>query len=219
MNDKAKTPRKMTEKGFLHKATIAKSAIAFLDAHREYLTTGEVAKYTSPIVARIDAGELLPTPGLKEINNVVLAHLLAREQVKGEQAMLKATEPSQSNKAYIATVYHANGTIATHKNTDPQSDKFGEETDLVKGFDMGQRANEWADRRLFEQESDAYAEVVATKLITANGPMVTIIQRDEAIERLHPRKAGPVMQKKPTTTSKLGFGVKAKQDVAKFSRG
>lgn len=219
MNDKAKTPRVMTEKGFLHKSSIAKSASAFLDAHREYLTTGAIAQFTSPIVARIDSKELMPTPGLTEIRNVVLAHMLAKDQLKGEAAMLKASEPSQSNKSYIATIYHADGTIATSKVMDPNSEHYGEEKDLIQGFDMGQRANEWSFRRLFEQESDAYAEVVAVKLITANGPMTERFTRDQAIEHLHPRKAGPVMQKKPTSTNKLGFGVKAKQDVAKFSRG
>lgn len=219
MNDKAKTPRKMTEKGFLHKSTTCKSAIAFLAAHREYLTTGELAPFTSPIVARIDAKELLPTPGLSEINNVVLAHMLAKDQLKGEAAMLKATEPSQSNKAYIATVYNADGTIAIKKNTDKESEHFGEEKDLIEGFELGQRANEWAYRRLFEQGEGSYAEVVATKLITANGPMTERFNRDQAIEKLFPRAKGPVMHKKPQSTDKLSFGVKVSNYVAKFSRG
>jgi hypothetical protein len=214
-----KKVRVMTAKGFLHRSSTAKSAIAFLSAHRDFLTTGELAQFTSPIVARIDEGSLMPTPGLSEVRNVVLAHMLAKETLRGEAALLRASEPSKSNKAYVATIYHANGEIITRKNEDINSENYGQEKELIQGFELGQRANEWADRRLFEQESDAYAEVIAVKLVTEHGPMVSIIKRDEAIERLFPRKVGPVMHKKPMSTSKLGFGVKAGNDIAKFSRG
>lgn len=216
--------RKVTLKGFLHKARIAKSALGFLATHREYLLTGEIAALTSPIVAKVDCGALMPTPALETIQNIVLAHMLASDIAKGEAAMAKANEPKAAKaekaesepkepKAYQVEVFDGKGNIATRVN------EKGNEEDIASEFDNHQRALEWADRRLFEGASDWTAQVFAIKLITANGPMTTVILRDHSVERILKVKRGPVMHKKPTSGSKLSFGCKVTNDVSRFSRG
>src|SRR6476660_953615 len=99
MSDKIISP-----KMFLHKASQAKSAIAFIAAYREWMETGQIASALSPILARIDNKELFPTPGLLEIRNAVLVHHLTAEvqKAEAEQAKreVKANTPPP-NKNYL----------------------------------------------------------------------------------------------------------------------
>lgn len=198
--------RNMTEKGFLHKASgkAAVSAGAFLAQHREWLETGTLASLTAPILARLDAGEIMPTPALGEIRQAVISHMIAREIVKGQRAVEHtAKEPS---KPYLAKVYDAAGNVCTRVGED------GEAKDLVQGFDLSQRAHDWCNRRLDEQEPGAYA------LITWQGTTMRI-ERDDAIYRLHgAHRAGPAMKRKPTSAA-LGWKMKAQGDHFHFSRG
>lgn len=212
MNDSAAKTRVMTPKGFIHKARTAKSALAFIAAYRDYMVTGDLAPITAPILAKVDEGTLMATPGLSEIVQAVFAHTLQVEVQKGEAKVLAGDAP-KTQKPYECAVYLANGEVATRTN-----DK-GEEEDITASFELWQRATEWCDRRLFDGAAGWYGEVVATKLIIKGKPMVTHIKRDESIERILKVAKGPVMHKKPQSTSALSFGVKCKQDVAKFSRG
>ena len=204
--------RNMTMKGFLHKANITKGALGFLAAHREYLTTGEYAAITSPIVAQIDSGKLMATPGLAAITKAVYDHMIVVDDQKALEKMQNQSEPAEP-KNYQARILTAKGEIATKLN-----DK-GEYEDLVKEFDLHQRAEEWCDRRLFDGETDWYGEVVACKLQTANGPMITHVNREISVEKILKGKRGPVMHKANKSNGKLSFGVKCNNDVSKFSHG
>src|SRR5579864_9472553 len=103
--------RKMSPKGFLHKCTTkaANSAIAFLAAHRTFLETGELAIKTSPLLAKLDAGELLPTPCLKEIQYAVMTHIIESDQNKLDAKVQAAQEgsPKTTRKPWLATIYNA----------------------------------------------------------------------------------------------------------------
>lgn len=204
-----KTPRTMTAKGFLHKTTTkaAHSASAFLQAHRDFLTTGELASVTSPILRKVDDGILMPTPALQEIAAAVMGHIIASDIQKLDD---KINNPPQAAtpKSWIATVYNAAGVIQTRINAK------GEEEDLVKDFEMGQEADRWADRRLFEGASDWYAEVANARVNLMNR-----VERSDAIARILKQPKGPSIHQKAVTTKSLGFGVKAKQDRSSFSRG
>lgn len=206
----SKKERKMTPKGFLHKTTTkaANSAIAFLAQYREFLTTGELADRTSPILAKVDAGELLPTPALKEIQYAVMTHIIEADTRKAE----KVVEPGASGgtrKPWRTTVYNAEGVVQTRTNTK------GEEEDLIKGFDLGQDADRWADRRLFEGTHGWYAIVEHTVLANIS----TRIERGDAMARILKQPKGPTVQVRGKSTKTLGFGVKAKESRASFSRG
>jgi hypothetical protein len=206
----------MSPKGFLHKSSqkAAVSAGAFLAQHRAWLETGELALFTSPILRKLDEKAIMPTPALEEIKVVVLAHHLAEETRKAEEAMARADQP-KVRKNYLVTVYNAKGEIQTRPNANT-----GEEIELKETFDLSTQAEGWADRRLFDGASDWFAVVEATKMFNKDGePLSTTIMRDDAIARILRVKKGPVMKSRPQSTSKLSFGMKAKGDHFQFSRG
>lgn len=205
-----KKERKMSPKGFLAKTQTkaANSAIAFLTQYREYLTTGEVASKTSPIVAKVDAGELMPTPALREIQFAVMAHIIEADTAKMEQSQDTA-QRTGTRKPWRATVFDAAGNVQVRVKED------GDEEELIKGFDLSQRASEWADRRLFDGAEGWYALVEHTTI--AN--VVSRIERGDAIARILKKPKGPTVQVKGRSTKALGFGVKAKETRVTFSRG
>jgi len=205
-----KKERKMTPRGFLQKTTTkaANSAIGFLSQWREYLTTGEVASKTSPIIAKVDKGELMPTPALREIQKAVMDHIIEADAQKMEQSQESAASGGGTRKNWIATVYDAAGNVMSRTNAK------GEEEDLIKGFDLSSDADRWCDRRLFEGTHGWYAIVAhATMNIS------TRIERGEAMARVLKKPKGPVVQQKGKSTKTLGFGVKVKETRASFSRG
>lgn len=201
--------RVMSCKGFLFKAgtKAANSATAFLSQHREWLTTGELAQVCSPILAKVDSKELMPTPALNEIKVAVLNHMLIMDAQKAEKSMNGETS-SASSKNVLAQVFNADGTIATRVK------KNGDVEDLIDNFNLGQEAMRWVDRRLFDAAPGCYATVTHM-----NPAFEDTITRDEAIERILRKPKGAVLKASSKSTSKLSFGVKVKQDTANFSRG
>lgn len=212
-----KKERVMSPKGFLHKTTTkaAASATAFLSQYREWLSTGEVAIVTAPILAKLDSKELMPTPALNEIINAVYTHMVVSEIRKGEEAMARREAGPQSTpKNWIVTVFDKNGKVATRINAK------GEVEELTKSFDLGQDADRWADRRLVEGEPDCIAVVQHATILNKHGePLSQTILRGDAMARAFKVQGGPVMRKTGGTTSSLSFRPKAHNDVSKFSHG
>ena len=202
-----KKPRKLTPQGFMKKAATTSGAIGFLAQYREYMTTGELASLLSPIVAKIDAKELLPTPGVREIANAVMTHIMAQATAKVEAAA-DSNARTGSSKPWCATVYMPDGTIATRINAQ------GEEEDLIKAFDKNADAMRWADRRLTEASDACYCEIDHP----ASGG-IEVIHRQDALARAFRTKKGPTCQVKGLSTKTLGFTPHCKQSRASFSRG
>lgn len=210
-----KKPRIMTAKGFLHKTTTkaASSAGGFIAQYRDWLETGELAAVTSPILLKVDQGVLFPTPALEMIKEVVMMHHMASEIRKGEEAMARKAE-GPTPKNWTATIYNAKGEVQTKINSN------GETEELVKGFEKGHDADRWVDRRLFEGATDWFGVVAHSTMTTSAGdPIATTIMRDDSIARILKTPKGPVCQPPTKTTSKLGFGCKAKGDHSRFSHG
>ena len=202
------TTRNMTPKGFLHKTTTkaAGSALAFLASYREYLLTSEVAAVTSPIIARLDAGTVMPTPALEEVKNAVFAHMLAADTLKAEASIEREQAPRKT-KPHVGMIYDETGAIAVRMTEDGPED-------LIKSFDLPQDCLRWCIRRLIEAAPRSYATMDHVK--TAQQETVT---RDDAFAIEFKSKKGPVMKPQSKTTSKLSFGVKVSEDRASFSRG
>lgn len=227
-----KKPRVMSIKGFVAKSLskAAGSATGFLQAHRTWLETGEVASITSPILTRMDTGELHPTPALDEIRIAVYNHMLAMTMRQGEEAMvrravdaaLKSKDAKQASaaskeprqpKAYVATIYTADGEIATRVTVQDDEEL------LQKEFNTPQEADRWTDRRLVTGESDWYGEVSHTKMLTRTGEPITMrIDRKDAIGRTFRSKSGAAMRVSKAA-GKLSFGCRVKNHVSKFSHG
>lgn len=205
----AKKPRVMTPKGFLAKTTTraANSAISFIAQYRAWLTTGELASVTSPIIAKMDAGKVLPTPALKEIQAAVLGHIIAIDVSKAEKSIEEADKP-KVYKDWVATIYNSAGEVQTRVT------EKGETEDLIQSFDEPARADGWVDRRLFDGASDWYGVVLHTK-----SKVRTIIDRGSSIARVLKQKKGPSVHARGLSTKTLGFGVKSKQTRVSFSRG
>lgn len=202
------TERKLTVKGFLHKTTTkaARSAEGFIAQYREFLQTGDLAAITAPILIKLDKGEILPTPALQEIKTVVFTFALDEDIKKAESAMVAAEESGERTttpKNYMVDIVDSTGKVI---------DSFGDNHDL--------HARNWADRKLFQGASDCHAVITSTHLVGKNGqPLTQIVTRDSAIGRILKTSKGPVMKRSPQSSSSLGFGVKAKQDHAHFSKG
>lgn len=202
-----KKPRNMTPNGFLSKAVNAKSALAFLEAHRDYMLTGEIAKVTSPILKKVDEKELLPSPALAEIRTAVMNHIMISAINSARNSAEKAQASGSPDKPYLANVYDADGKIVEVKNAE------GELVELSKAFALPQEAERWCDRRLEECASDCRGEVIATHM----NMMVSHISRVEALGRLLKQRGGSTGGKAPS--GNLSWGVKAKPSKSTFSHG
>lgn len=209
--------RKMSPKGFLHKTTTkaALAAAAFLTAHREWLTTGELAEVTTPILRKMDEREIMPTPALEEIKKVVYDHMIASEIRKGEEKIARdEAGPERSHKDWSATIYDAEGNIAIRIKED------GKEEKLTKEFDQPQEADRWVDRRLFEADSEWFGVVSSLTMKRKDGdPIASVVKRQDAIARMLKQRSGPVLDRPAKSAGKLSWGVKSRPSHARFSHG
>jgi len=202
------TERKMGPKGLLRKANSGKiGALAFIAAHRDYLTTGELAYVTGPIVTKIESGELYPTPGMEEIKIAVMTHIMLCDAIGAKDKQEKASSSPKTSKSFEACIRDGSGAVLYKDDGKP----------MRQAFDLPQRASEWVDRRLFEQSPDCYGEVTHLK---AHNPLTATdtILRDDSIARILKTGMRPVC-KVMKSSATLGFGVKAKQSKANFSHG
>lgn len=208
MTDQKKT-RSMSPKGFLSKATKGNvSASAFFAAHRDYMVSGELAHVLSPIVSKVEAREMMPTPALIELQKVVMDHIIMSAIGKLEASMEEGESSKGTNKSWKATILNAAGEVQSRINAK------GEEEDLIMGFDLASAADRWCDRRLFEGASDWYATIDHTSM-----NVHTVILRQDAIARLLKKKRGPSVHVGGQSTKSLGFGCHVKQKRVSFSHG
>jgi hypothetical protein len=195
------TTRNMTAKGFFKKSEskAAASVEAFLAAHKEWLLNGEASYCTAPVVARLDAGELLPTPALQAIREAVMGHLMLIDMLgatdRKEEAEEKKSAAPKTPKPFIAYI------LDEYKNVM-----------LKKGFDLPQRASEWVDRRLVENGSECSGEVAH------KGKPWEAITREESLARiLGTRKSSQVC--KSMGSSDGNWRMACKPSKAIFSHG
>jgi hypothetical protein len=184
----------MTEKGFLHKSSGRISAVAFLQAHREYLESGSLADFTSPILHQLDIGSIMPNMALSELRQAVLQHLLSR------QSQMSHTSSPRITKPYTGTIYDGDGNVI-----EDNGKRF------IKGFDNSTETQRWCDKRLYGGAHHWYATVENNK------GSVYQIQRNDAIARVLQESRGPV-----TRTNKSAGGawkMKARGDRFHFSKG
>ena len=214
--DKPKTPKAMTPKMFLHRASTTKlSAEGFLNQHKEFLLTGDLAELAAPVLIKVENKSLYPTPALDVIRGIVLSHLLAEQVWKDERAQERKgeRESKATPKNWLASIYTKDGEIATRINAK------GEVEDLQEGFHTSSQADGWVDRRLFDGASDWTGEVHHTSVVVNGEPFGWKVDRSTSISRTLKRPAPTATKNMAKKTSALGWGVKSSPSVSKFSRG
>lgn len=206
MNNETNKPRGMTVRGFIAKTNTkaALSAGAFIQQYREYLTTGELADITSPIIKKLDDKEILPTPALQLIQAAAFGHMIALDTIKLEQ--IDAGAAPGSSKKWTAVIKNGKGQVCTRVTND------GDVEDLLKTFDLAQEGSRWVDRRLFDGASDWYGEIEGLGILTR-------VERSDAMARVLKTPKGATMHQRSQTTASLSFGVKAHQTRCSFSKG
>lgn len=206
-----KKPRKMSAKGFLSKITKPNvSAAGFISAYREFMLTGELSYVLSPIIARVDAGDLLPTPALVLISNATMYHQIASDTIKAEKAIEEQQNPtSVKPKNWTATIYDSKDVIQVRIN--PK----GEEENLIKSFDVSGDADRWVDRRLsLDGQGDWYAVIQHS-----HSNVRVVIMRNDAMARFYRQAKKPTMKAQSKSTGALSFRPHVKESRSTFSRG
>lgn len=183
---------KVTPKSFINKFSGKVSALAYIQAHKAWLETGELSEVASPIINKLELGEILPSPALSELFRLALMHT-------GEKENQKA--PS----GYTVRIVDQAGNLQFDDNGDP----------LEKGCDMYSQAERWADRRLFDGSPDWHATITHISIAALNSE----ISRQESVARTLKRPIGPVSRGAPKNDSRASFGVKCRNDHFNFSRG
>jgi hypothetical protein len=204
------TAKSLSPKMLLHRANTSKSAMGFIQQYREYMVSGELADLLSPIVARVDAGSLMPTPAKDEIARATLEHIVACALVKLEEGRdkLMKGETHSSTKRWQASVVDANDVIQTYINED------GEVKDLIKSGDDVSTLDRWLDRKLFEGSSEWHGIIEHSVM-----QVRTIVERSDAIARILRQPKSAVSRQQSKSAGRLSFGMQVRNDHSHFSHG
>ena len=204
--------RDLTPKAFLRQSFSSKITIAaFLQAHRDFLTTGELTNLTTPIYAKIDSGETLPNLGLEEIQKVIVSFIIAKNLDEAEKKLQKQNQ----SKAYIATIYNEKGEIAEIIT------ERGQIKDLILGFEDSLKASHWVDRRLFiDGGPNLRGEISCDKLRNEDGsPYLIKISREEALARILRNGKAAASKRVGIKNAPLSNKMRARNDHFNFSHG
>lgn len=219
----------LTPRMFIQKANGKISALAFLDKHREYLTTGIFEGVCDQIFQDLDDKKIYPFDALPLIKNKVFNKMLSLEALEHEAKMQariqkkelqdkikfeKESEPKEEReeKAHQVIIYDGNNNvIETFRNNNSYP--------LKMNFDRSFDAECWAIRKLIHGGVDWYAQITSIKMLDKNGlPLVMKIDRKAAFSSSFRPINGPAM-KKQKSSGRLGNVAKAIQTKCNFSRG
>ncbi len=193
----------MTLKGFVRKASAAKSAMGFLDAQKDYIRQHP---FLTPTLTEYESGKVPASLALTAIRDIAFKYMVDAELDKAKIASEK--EPGtrvKKIKKYSVTIFLKQGLLVVAGDDE--------------GFDILQDAEGWADRRLFENASAVHAEIV-TMMAGKDGKAIKFIShRQDAIARVLKQKKAPFTKNQSSSGGGLGFRPKVKNDHFYFSRG
>jgi hypothetical protein len=197
-------------KMFLNRAVHAKSAEAFLEGHREWLENGELADEAMPILAKLDAKEVLPAPSLEALCQLAASHMIAQFN---SEPIDQGERQSRSSKPYVAVIKNALGNVVVVKDGN-------KEKELRSGFDRLQDAEGWVQRRLSETSSIWNGEVTCAKVLDKDGaPVVFKTTRENAIRAQAPKKKSAFMHTRRGSGGLSNTKVPVNPTHVRFSRG
>lgn len=199
-----------TIKGFVSKATKGNvSASAYLAANREFLTTGKVGEIAAPVMARLAAGQVYPTPALQELCKLLMGAAISADIARGEASIERAERGEGTTKPYTATVYDDRGAVAVRVTDE------GDEKPMTQNFDAINRADEWCERRLVNDGGPGWTAQVRDN----RTGKVTEVQRDLAFGRVLKSTGGTVSTGGGGGNGRHAWGMKVSETRPKFSHG
>jgi hypothetical protein len=224
-----KKPREMSAKGFLQKLNRATSAVRFFEEHKDWMLHSEMALALIPILARLDIGDLMPTPALALVGEVVVKHLLsegmkqAPKMTQEEEApddpfiapehrmpQVAPPDPESAKKAWLAVVYNSDGEVMSRQKPN------GEWEEMCREFEASHVAQRWLDRRLAFDSASDYVGIVQH----SRSKVQEIITRDEAMSRVYAaKKLASHRRVGAKSGGALSFRPKVKETRVSFSHG
>lgn len=200
------------------KAFTAKSSIIFLKKNEEELSKVECLKdILASMVPEISKVGMICQNLKTELDRLGEAKkILAVEKESAKEKEEKEKKPKKPKACkipdYLVTII-----VMNDRGEEVVGEHNGEE--MSYSAKSMQACETIADNRMWDRADALYAEVVANKLTGKNGALVFKIDRADSIARKLKTTRGPVCQRGGGSTSKLGFGVKVKEDRCYFSRG
>lgn len=175
---------------FLRQSAGKVSAVAFLEAHQEFLMgIPEAAK----VLAQLQLGQIYPTPALQAVQKAVFEDMLVQTSTPKKGGGGGGGGRKAAPKLLQACIYDDKN-VLQHE----------------AGFDMHREADRWVNRRLDVGGPRWYA-------IISDGKNKTRIERDDAITKLAPRLAIPATKK--TGSNANWKKMKAAPTKVNFSHG
>lgn len=180
--------------------SINEQSAAFLVRTRSFLINGEHASIAKPIINQYDYGQLTAHACIESL----FQSLIAWESNKLLGIAIKDMEEGKHRGNWLVTVWG-----------DCRPTAIDGSVQIEKSFNTYKEAAGWADRRLVETYSDAYAILTAQTEAT-----VIKVDRHDALYRLRELPSKTVCKITGKTTSSLSWGQKKSGgDRAYFSRG
>jgi hypothetical protein len=175
---------------------------ALLAATRSFLMQGDHSAVTLPIMAKVTAGTLYPTPAV-----TALIHALVAWQAETSLRLAKERQARGVKlHNWIVTVWDGESNAVS----------VGGKVACEDSFADCNEACGWADRRLVDSApSTGFAIIHAQTEKT-----VLRVTRDEAIERVYPHAKGPFCKRIGGRQNSLAMGRRAARDTrVVFSHG
>lgn len=199
--------RPLSPKMFLHRSfskSCAANIFGFLQGCKEFLTTGEIADQTSPIVAKMTAGLTDPKIALEEIQNAVHQHVMRKDLQLAEDRMNKQAHPRESKSSPVsAKIFDGKGNLVDSE-----------------GFRLGQDGQRWLDRHLIAESPDCYGELIHNFIMIKGKVLSERIDRTDAFARVYNTQRGhQVMKRSPQSGGSLHSKMRAVESKAHFSHG
>lgn len=213
----------LSDKQFVRAASGRVSAIGFLEQYEEHIRTNYPAAIAG--MDKFKSGEMLATPALEFVKNVVRQHIHTGMVRKAEESIRKAHEPAKEKKASSKSGVSGNGKYSIqifHKCTNERTGEFSielfEDHNGIHTFQANsyQDAERISDRKLFNLATSSYATI--TSNLNNGKSLTTKVKRDDAIGRFLNVRAGAVCKVKPTSAP-LKQTMSVHNYVATFSRG
>lgn len=176
-------------KAFCNKASAARSATAYLAAHKEFLTAGAHASVVVPLLDALANGTALPSPTLKAVAEALMAWELSQVTVRAAKGT--GGGRPRVEKAFVAEVIE-DGAIT-----------------LSKGFDSAREAESWLDRRL-DNGGPRTSGKINGEEVSRDAALARLYGA--------PRRGGPVMKRAPQSAP-MKSKMKVSTWRAHFSRG